>query len=308
MRRCQKYLCFIAVLLLHVGSGFAQNPAVTPSIDSIQNQAPQVDAAENIFALGDVNYSNPFALDPSGESASSSTPQLEIVEEKVPASRLEKLEPVNSTGGWFFFILLVILAYLALIVSVYREEVGKRVRAFINLNFAGQQYRDRESLFSPSSVLLYLLFFVSAGTLIYKVAGMQNAIITGRPWLDLPVCIVGVALMYLLKHLQLSLISSVYPFHSENSFYSFVIANTNQIIGIILVPMLFFISFSPEELQTKALWATISMIGVAVIYRWIKGLAISANFILKYKFHFFMYICAVEIAPMVILIKLIIKN
>lgn len=290
------------------GVVFAQGAVVQPQVIDTTTQiaSPAVDQAENVFALGDVNYSNPFALDVTASSGGQSG-KVKTVEPEVrkPASRLEKLKPVSSKGGWFFFILLIGLAFLALIVSVYRDEVEKRLKAFLNLNAANQLYKASVGIFSPAGSLLYVLFFFTMGTFIFKLAGFQKAIITGTPWFDLPICILGVALIYLLKHLQLAIVSSIFPFHNENSFYNFIIVNTNQIIGILLVPMLFFISFSPEGLQEKALWATFLLLGGAVLYRWIKGLAISSNYITNSKFHFLMYLCAVEIAPILVLIKLV---
>ena len=50
------------------------------------------------------------------------------------------------------------------------------------------------------------------------------------------------------------------------------------------------------------------MSGLTYIFRSLRGLFVAGRFLAFHKFHFLLYICTVEIAPVLILIKLIFKQ
>jgi hypothetical protein len=277
---------------------------------AVQKTSPNSMGADtdvyNEFALGEQTSSNPFALSSKTINKSISQFPLEQIEPAKP-NRLQLLEvankkPIDSAKGWFLFVLIIITGYLTLLFSVYREEIIKTCRGFINLNYFSLEYRLSKK-FSFSSLLLYLLFFISLGVFAYQILGNKSITLLGAPYLDLPLCILGVCSIWIFKHLQLAFLSIFFPFSDQVSFWNSLLSNTNKTLGIILVPFLFFIQYTPQYVQSTIITITISILVIGYVYCAIKALTVTAGYIMYNKFHFLIYLLAVEIAPIVVLVK-----
>lgn len=251
---------------------------------------------------------NPFAQNATvapTEAPSEISSPIEQQVAEAPAT-----EPVHrdipSTGGWFFYVLLTILAYLTLLASVYRDELRRLFLAFANMNMAMQAFRDRGRFLSFHDLLLYLLFVMTGGALVYLIVLMASGgILQIKPWWALLACMGAVALVYLLKHLQLLLISAIFSFGGETLFYSFLVGNANKTLGVVLVPLVFFAAYAPEALKPMAVILALTACALVYLYRSGRGFALASTYLLSHKFHFFLYLCAVEIAPIAALVKII---
>jgi hypothetical protein len=251
---------------------------------------------------------NPFALGASrgvGETAADSTsvrgPSAEAPEAE------QSPRKVTATGGWFFYVLLSILAYLTLLASVYRDELVRHFLAFANMNMAVQTFRDRARFLSFHDLLLYLLFFMSGGSLVYLAAQSLSGgyLAPGGPWWALLGCMGGLALVFSLKHLQLLVVSAIFPFGAETRFYGYLIGNANKTLGIVLVPLSFLSAYAPESIQHFSLWLSVAICLLTYGYLGGRGVLLASTYLTTNKFHFLLYICAVEIAPIAALVKII---
>ncbi len=292
---------------------FPQNPAAiqapAPAPVSTENSlADQSDVLDNPFALGEVSSNNPFALASAAEKGQKkNTKTLKVAKPKAPRQAFLSL-PKNPAGGWFLFTLLTLLGFLTVLVSVYRDKIADYFKVFTNMNIAWQRYRDVSSFVNLADVLFYLLFVLNAGVLVYQVTQLYGVKINSSPLLDLLLYIGGVSLIYTLRHLKIGVLSFIYPFGNETSFYSYIISTTNRVIGILLMPFLFLIAYAPPGSRRFMVFTTIGLYASIYIYRSIRGLLIASNYIAHHKFHFFMYLCTVEIAPVVILVKLLMQG
>ena len=122
---------------------------------------------------------------------------------------------------------------------------------------------------------------------------------------SLILCMLGVGAIYILKYIQLRIVGLILPYENEIGFYSFIVSITNKVIGYLLLPALFILAYVPQSAQFYVLYILLGILAIIYIYRALRGLAIGSNTILFHKFHFFIYLCTVEIAPVVILLKLL---
>lgn len=288
---------------------------VAPTVDTTKKENSlegNFSDGENVFALGSYSNPNPFALEPqvgqihsssvesvSVDTAQSSSPKAELLPE-------EPSQPGVKGKSWFLFVLLLVLGYLTAVTSVYSEQISDVFRGFLNFNAASQIFREKGHLITISGMLLYLLFVISGGVLLFQITQAFEAKITGSPVYDLLLCILGVSVVYMLRHLLLWVVSGIFPFGKETSMFAFLIGNTNKALGIVLVPFLFLVAYAPESLQMPSLWFTLGLLAVVHAYRAVTGLMVAGTHLQNHKFHFFMYLCVVEIAPVLILVKMVI--
>jgi hypothetical protein len=155
--------------------------------------------------------------------------------------------------------------------------------------------------------LFYLHFFINAGFFLYL-------IIQYFDWhesssvLVLLVCIVFVFVAYLLKHLTLSTLATMFPVDKEVHLYGFVTILINILLGLALLPINLLVAFGPAPVVVIIVWVGIIMLLMAYFFRQLKGLFIAGRLVTSYLFHFFIYLCTAEIAPLLIVGKLALSN
>lgn len=198
------------------------------------------------------------------------------------------------------------LLLLASLLAVNRSLIRKAYRAIANdnyLRFLNREYRSMPWLYW----LFYLHFFINAGFFTYLLLHHLNWY-QGGSIVVLLFCILFVLGTYLLKHLTLNTIAATFPVEKETSLYGFVTLLVNILLGVALVPVNLLIAFGPDSVVPFALWSGVGLVVLLYLFRQLKGLFISGRLVRSYLFHFFLYLCSAEIAPLLIVGKLALGN
>ena len=289
----------------------AKTPTVAPQPDTAKKRP------EPIPYKGDIN--NPFDLPPTSvgaavekpasteNKATTSVAHKETHIEKTPwENPLKKIfnkGDKDSSQLLLFAVLFSALIYLSFVMTVYQQQVSKIWGAFTNEQALASLYRERGGQMSFHYWAIYALFVISTGVFCYQVARHFGAPMNGA-LVGLTICMFGVALVTFFRHTFLKIIAAIFPFFKEVNLYIFTITIFDLTMGLLLVPFVIFIAFAPESLRSVALYAALSLVAFVYALRSVRGLMIATKHILEYRFHFLLYLCAVEIAPLLILLKL----
>jgi hypothetical protein len=119
-------------------------------------------------------------------------------------------------------------------------------------------------------------------------------------------CLLGVCLAFLVKHTILYIVSVVFPITKEVKLYNFIIITAGILLGLILLPLNIFIAYSPEILGNFLTYTAFGAIAIVYLVRSVRSLSVASPFLATDQFHFLVYLCAVEIAPLLVLIKFLI--
>jgi hypothetical protein len=206
---------------------------------------------------------------------------------------------------FLFVTLLVLMVIVTLIFTIFRSVISASYRGFLNDNILGQLHRDQRGIASFPFQILYLLFFVNLGTFVFLILRHFGISLSESNLYGLLFCIGGVSLVFLLKHILLKIVSGIFPIQKEIGVYSFTIIVFNIILGIALLPFIIFISYGTEELISSIMYGSFALIGIFYIFRSLRVLFIGNRFLAYHKFHFLLYICTVEIVPLLILLKVL---
>lgn len=277
----------------------------TTSFKVLQSKLPRKYYNNNIFDIDESD--NPFALPQGNKNQQKTTKEKR---QKEGASIYDQLFASKSgkrdqSTQWLIFFLLGVLSFVAMLVAVYSRDVQLIFQAFLSTSANKNVQREQTGFFKIESLASYLLFVINMGTFLFITVDVLQPNNSFNSFGMLLLFIVGVACVYLLKHLQLKALSFILPCHQEINTYNFIILNTNKALGFILLPLLFLVAYMPAQLQYFAFCISVIFLGLIYIYRTLKGITAAAGLILFRKFHFIAYLCAVEIAPVLILLKLL---
>jgi hypothetical protein len=148
------------------------------------------------------------------------------------------------------------------------------------------------------------VFFINAGIFAFLVLRHYGIKIASANLSTLLLCIGGIAAYYLTKHLLMSIVKGIFPIEKEVGQYNFTLMTFNIIIGIFLAPMVLFTAYASEGMEGLLIKLVIFILLLAIIFRALRGLFIASRFFAWHKFHFLLYLCAVELAPIIITLKL----
>jgi hypothetical protein len=199
--------------------------------------------------------------------------------------KAEKYEPVSYDG--MFYLLMGMLFYFAIVKLFFAKYLANLLTLFFRASMRQQQLRE-QVLQSPfPSLLLNILFVFSGGLYGAFLLKYYHFGSTDHFWLYFLYCAVLLSLLYLLKYL-------------------FVVFMTNKIIGVFLLPFLVLISFSGPVVVEIAVTVSIIMVCIFYIYRFVASYNTLHKEIKISGLHFFLYLCAFEIAPLLLVYKVLV--
>lgn len=277
----------------------------TNSFKVLQSKLPRKYYNNNIFDIDESD--NPFALTGGNKTSQGAAKEQRKKQGKAVLSQLFASKNVKGKENtqWLIFFLLGILSFMAMLLAIYPKDVRLTFQAFLSTSANKNVQREQAGFLKIESLANYLLFIASMGTFLFLAVDILQADNPFNSFGMLLLFLVGVALVYALKHLQLKVLSAILPCEQEIESYNFVVFNTNKALGFILLPLLFLVAYVPSGAQITAFYFAVILLGLIYMYRTLKGLAAAGSLILFRKFHFIVYLCAVEIAPMLILLKLL---
>jgi hypothetical protein len=254
---------------------------------------------------------NPFEVDRNrsqgtGEKAKAEEPRPVQIKKKETAPETAAppslVEPPEKGGNFLFWVILFAFLILAVGLSLDRWFISKLFRGIFNYNLSNTLMREMTGFRFILLGILYLLFLVSASLFVFLIFRYY----TGKGSATLLLYSFGfVGGMYLIRHLALHLFHLIFPSVGETLIFSYSIVSFNIVAGILLLIPVLLVGYSPEPIVTIALYTGIALLILLFLLRSFRGMLISFDYINNYPIHFFLYLCAFEIIPLMVVYKLL---
>lgn len=253
------------------------------SIKSSQTKDSTTETRNNPFDKNVISDEGPSAE----ENKNNSTPPQEKEKE----------------SGFVFWAILLMMVFLALEITLFKSLLNTVYRAFTNDNILKLLHREQRDIISFPYLLLYLFFFVNFGIFSFLIFNYFGYV--PRSLNILLYCIGGVGLLFLLKHILLKIVEIIFPVEKEIKQYSFSLVIFSSMLGFALVPFNIIIAFASDTFAQIALYGGLLTVLGITIFCILRGLFLASKYLSFHKFHFFMYLCTVEIAPVLVVVKLL---
>ncbi len=206
-----------------------------------------------------------------------------------------------------FYVMVGLLLFFAVLRLLFTKYLGDLWRLFFRTTLKQRQLTEQLSQ-TPLPSLLFNLLFVVAGGLYaaFMLYYMEGSIPVDNFWLLALYCCAGIAAVYMVKYITLKATGWVFNIRSLTDTYIFIVFIINKVLGIFLLPVLFLLAFSSSGVANAAWVLSWIVIGGLLLYRYILALSAVRTYVQVSVFHFFLYFCAFEVAPVLLLYKLVI--
>ena len=219
---------------------------------------------------------------------------------------VEKMELHQvSSKDTLFYLFMGILFYFALVRIFFEKYFSNLITLFFRVSIRQQQIREQVLQAPLPSLLLNGLFIITGGLYAAYLLRRYNLAEGLNFWLLYLNCMIALILIYLVKFLVLKSCGWVFSITRATDTYIFVVFLVNKMLGIFLLPFLILINFSGDTARDIYVTISIVMVFVFLIYRIAASYRPIRNEIKLTPFHFFLYLCAFEIAPLLLIYKVL---
>jgi Domain of unknown function (DUF4271) len=218
------------------------------------------------------------------------------------------LNKETYSKNFLFWVFLVVLILMAFIVAGGRSAIRMAYQAVTSDNALRQIYKEPMGWGSLGYVSLYVMFWINAGIFIFLLMAYYQVKPPFGQFGTFMACVASVSALIVLKHAVLYLVAKIFPIEKEVRTYNFIILTVGIILGLILMPINIFVAYSPPSMSVAFVYLGIAVIIIAFLVRSLRSLPVAASFLIDNRFHFLLYLCTVEIAPLLIISKFIMNN
>lgn len=217
---------------------------------------------------------------------------------------LNKLR-VYEDLDWLVYVMLGIVLLLGIIRLSYLKYFTDLFRAFLNPTLSQRQLKDQLSQSPFPNFLLNSYFVISLALYLYLLMYRQQYVTSHVAWMAIPGLIVLVATVYGVKYVMLRFCGWLFGSSELADAYIFILYLINKVLGILLVPFLVILAFCSPELAKAFMYISIFFIVLLVAYRYIRSYSVVKQYLSFSRLHFFLYLCAFEVAPVLIITKVL---
>jgi len=220
-----------------------------------------------------------------------------------PKAVVKTGETRKARDQWVIAAIIGLLIYIALLNLFLNKDIKRVIQSFYDKHALSQVDKEGGLINSWAFIGLFLLFSLAFGLVLYQLTVYYNVdySISGfQLFISLSFVI---SLLFTLKFLVLKLIGFVFDMNKLVSQYIAILNLTYFNIAFVLVSVAVCFSLLASQFIPLLLFFTVLLI--AVIFAW-QYLRNSVNIISNFRFHkfyLFLYLCALEICPILILIK-----
>ncbi len=204
-----------------------------------------------------------------------------------------------------FYVIIALIIIFGLLKLAFAKYFTDLFRVFFRTTLKQRQIKE-QLMQTPLPSLVFNVFFVaSAGLYINFLLHYFNFTPVNNFWLMYLYCCIGLSVIYLVKFVGLTICGWLFNMQKAADSYIFIVFIINKVIGVSLLPFIVLLGFTDGVVYSVALVLSWCCVGGLILYRFILGFAAIRNEVRFNLFHFFLYLCAFEVAPLLLIYKLL---
>jgi hypothetical protein len=212
--------------------------------------------------------------------------------------------------AWVLAVIILGIMITGYLYSAFYNQLTDFVRALGNSRIAERLSVEGRAVSNPVSVLLSVNFILIISLFILQLtsSGFFAKYHVKFSFVSFLLIAVTVFLVYLVKILFIKILGFIFDKKEIVEKYIFTVFLVNQMLGLVFIPFVIFIAYSTQSkifgVENGLIYFGIIVLLLGFIVRIWKGV-VSVWATEKYWFYLFLYICTLEILPLLAGIKLV---
>lgn len=206
--------------------------------------------------------------------------------------------------AWLPGILLPGLFLFTWIKYAYSKYLVQIVSSTVNYQVSGRLFRERNALLRNMSVGLNLIFAINVGLLVLYLFNFYHITqINHNLFISLLIYSIGITVVYTVKIFFCKVLGYIFLVREEFAEYVHNVTLFNKNIGMFLFPVVILYPYVDHPLKPVVIYTGIVLYIIMILLRSLRSFQIIIRKGVS-VFYLILYLCAVEILPVLLLIKL----
>ena len=217
------------------------------------------------------------------------------------------LEPIIRemyVSTWQIIVLLLCVVLLGFIKSFNVNRFGQVYKSIFSYQISSEIVRGEKVFYHRVNLILTTIHMLIVGLLIYQWAFEKGVYVYEdvkfSSYLKITFLLL---LLYVTKYIFARILAVIFDKQSLASEYIFTVALYNSMQGVLLIPIMLIIYFMEINFSFILQYLVFPVIGVTYLLRFNRLFIVGRSKSVSY-FYIFLYICTLEILPLVVLIKI----
>jgi MFS family permease len=233
------------------------------------------------------------------------TKMLKLNTQAKPAMVVQQPKKIISKDWLFYYILGLLLMFAALRLT-YARYFKDLFRFFFRTSLRVDQIREQLVQSGLQSLLYNIFFAFSFGVYVYLLSMYFKSSLQVSAWLIPVGATACLLLLYLGKYLFFKFSGWLFGMKTATETYTFIVFLINKVAGIAILPFLIVIAFSSADIVDITVTLSLILVGGLFLYRFLRAYQPVQSEIKVSRLHFFIFFLAVEIAPLLIIYKVLV--
>lgn len=211
----------------------------------------------------------------------------------------------DLSPDWILIISIFVLAIFAWINVIYTRFIGNIFKSTVNYQVSQRLYNDPNLVQKRISSLFVVIYFITGGLYLFLVYDYFSP--GWFPYSDIKLFFIftGFILSFWLLRIILYKLTGLI-FDQLKKFNEGIFHNSlfNKLAGIVFVPFIILIAYTRDIFLDIAVYLSLIVFAGLILLRiWRGGIFIAKNVVSL--FYFILYLCSLEILPVMVVLKLI---
>lgn len=214
-------------------------------------------------------------------------------------------EKLSVRKDWLFYYIMGLLLFFGVLRISYPRYLNDLFRFFFRTSLRVNQIREQLVQSGLQSLLFNIYFAFSFGVYVFLLATYFKASIKTEEWLLPFAATLSLLLLYAGKYLFLKVSGWLMNINAATETYTFIVFLINKVAGIVILPFLVIISFSPFYITRVVVTLSLALVAGLFLYRFLRAYQPVQAEVKVSRFHFFVYLLAIEVAPLLVIYKVL---
>lgn len=216
----------------------------------------------------------------------------------------EALKRKSNSKTGLFFVALIAITLLAL----FRHYIGRHLNNLFDVllkrQISKRQQIDQLSNHRQASWILRFGYFTTLAYVLFKIF-QDDSLFQGKPsWIIYGYCF-GITLgLYLLKYFCVKTLAWIFEQREAAAQYLFNQSIVSEFTSILLFPICIIMIIKGGTSDKILLPIAMGIILLSLAYRYVRGFGGVKKYTQNHFFHFLLYICAFEIIPFLVFLRI----
>lgn len=223
-----------------------------------------------------------------------------------PQVRISQLRRWEGKEGLFYGIVALVLLF-GLLRNAFARYLADLFRTYFRTTLRQRLIKEQVAN-APLPSLLFNLLFLLIGALLVVLLLRHFRMGLELPfWILFLYSLAALTLMYGVKFVVLKLFGWMLNAREATDTYIFVVFTTNKVMGILLLPVVLGLAFTAGDTYQVFYALSLVLVSGLFLYRFYLSFVTVQKLMQINLFHFLLYFCGLELAPLLLINKLLVQ-